>query len=1186
MNPNAAPNAFSYPGAGGINPALLASMHGGGGAAPAPAPAPAVQQPGNKFPYGGGLGGISLNPQMFQPGAGPAAGLMSFTPQQYQQLAQMKAMGMRAPGNVNMNPNMNAMQPHQQQQQSFPPGFAMGQPQPHDAQPPFFNERRPSSSASHSSAHMPQNMNPNMSMSMPPPASVPPRPPTAAPPSRPPTQSPYHGVKRKLPGAGAESPRLGMGHPGQGASVNGAPQTPRVGSAGPGPGTPANASGGVGMGMNMNMNMVPGAGGVAGGLPGEIKRQPSGAPDGMFAQKNASGPAGTSAPAPRPAANPPPALPRPVSLNPATTRVTVVPLAGSDATIPALSQAEIEKVKEWMQVDKEYEERLRGMKGRMELEVREGWVNGVREVGGVNGSVGRAAWWEKDGAPGAGGRRREKFGITYPKSGKEGRRKVGRREGMKLPRKIDPRDADRPEQLVPIRLEFDVEHHKMRDTFVWNLNDPVVTPELFAQSVVDDYALPQAYHGVITKSIQEQLSDYQAHAAGAEAAEALRGRLDGEEAAWWESWRKRLRTRGGFVRKGKRKEEGEGEGDVGRAYKLDELEVGEEGAREEMRIVIKLDIIVGSIKLDDQIEWDLNNENASPEHFAEVYGKELGLAGEFITAIAHSIREQIQTFQKSLFLVGHPSDGSAVQDDDLRMTFLPPLASAARALDQVPAFTPTLNYLDDSEIEKSEREREKEATRRRKRNTRGRRGVALPDREPLRTYRTPALGFPEVDAATLAAAAMANVPTRRAAAAAASLTIANMVASENGTIVATPQMPVSLLPSAAGREAKEKKARGLFKPPELPPAAFRPRAKVKAPTESTAMDTSLLPPPLENDPPVSTAGSGPPDSRMSVKPGKVKTARELEREAKEKEYADGQHPNFIDGVWHCSNCGCPESIAVGRRKGPLGDKTQCGQCGKFWHRHRRPRPVDYNSSAEYHRNLMEEAERAKVMARKKGGAAALRAMSTATEQDPPPSAGPSGSSSRPSRPNSVARTGGRAQLWVEVPPPQTPVTAGEGEDDSKDAISPISSGSSSASESPLAHRIRPNGVNHSNQSSTPAPRPTSTADAQGSVVSSQPPSAHPKPPSSNHNNVSTEPPEWLSAAMQAMRERYPQDRFETILKKLNPNASPEWRIKCLDCPGKLYTPGPGETLSNYEVHLKNRQHRQRVTNRVNESSTS
>jgi hypothetical protein len=38
------------------------------------------------------------------------------------------------------------------------------------------------------------------------------------------------------------------------------------------------------------------------------------------------------------------------------------------------------------------------------------------------------------------------------------------------PRRLSREDADRPEQLVPIRLEFDVEHQKMRDTFVWNIN--------------------------------------------------------------------------------------------------------------------------------------------------------------------------------------------------------------------------------------------------------------------------------------------------------------------------------------------------------------------------------------------------------------------------------------------------------------------------------------------------------------------------------------------------------------------------------------------------------------------------------------------------------------------------------------------------------------------------------------------
>jgi len=38
------------------------------------------------------------------------------------------------------------------------------------------------------------------------------------------------------------------------------------------------------------------------------------------------------------------------------------------------------------------------------------------------------------------------------------------------PGKVDPEEAKREEVLVPIRLEFEVEHHRMREAFVWNLN--------------------------------------------------------------------------------------------------------------------------------------------------------------------------------------------------------------------------------------------------------------------------------------------------------------------------------------------------------------------------------------------------------------------------------------------------------------------------------------------------------------------------------------------------------------------------------------------------------------------------------------------------------------------------------------------------------------------------------------------
>jgi SWI/SNF-related matrix-associated actin-dependent regulator of chromatin subfamily B protein 1 len=297
------------------------------------------------------------------------------------------------------------------------------------------------------------------------------------------------------------------------------------------------------------------------------------------------------------------------------------------------------------------------------------------------------------------------------------------------------------------------------------------------------------------------------------------------------------------------------------------------------------------------------------------------------TAIAHSIREQVQTYQKSLFLVGHTSDGTAVLDDDLRMSFLSPVTSVSRPMDQVQAFTPILNYLSDSEMERNEKEREKEMSKRKKRATRGRRGIALPDREPIKTLRTPAIGFPDVDPAVLALAQAAAAPTsRRAAAAAASLTIANMVASENGTAVITPTLPMATpvvpIPSAP----KEKKTKGLFKSPSYPTSVLHPRAQVSAPTMSTAADASKLPPPLENDPPAPMPVPPPQDNRLP-RVISAKRAKELEREAKEKEFADGQHPNLINGIWHCSNCGCPEDIAIGRRKGPLGDKSQCGTCG-------------------------------------------------------------------------------------------------------------------------------------------------------------------------------------------------------------------------------------------------------------------
>jgi hypothetical protein len=48
--------------------------------------------------------------------------------------------------------------------------------------------------------------------------------------------------------------------------------------------------------------------------------------------------------------------------------------------------------------------------------------------------------------------------------------------------------------------------------------------------------------------------------------------------------------------------------------------------------------------------------------------------------------------------------------------------------------------------------------------------------------------------------------------------------------------------------------------------------------------------------------------------------------------------------------------------------------GKYWYRHRRPMPVEYNTSTEYHANKIREAELARKVAKKTGGAAAPHAQ--------------------------------------------------------------------------------------------------------------------------------------------------------------------------------------------------------------------
>ena len=97
------------------------------------------------------------------------------------------------------------------------------------------------------------------------------------------------------------------------------------------------------------------------------------------------------------------------------------------------------------------------------------------------------------------------------------------------------------------------------------------------------------------------------------------------------------------------------------------------------------------------------------------------------------------------------------------------------------------------------------------------------------------------------------------------------------------------------------------------------------------------------------------------------------------------------------------------------------------------------------------------------------------------------------------------------------------------------------------------------------------------------------------------PPEWLSTAIAELHVSHPADRFEIMMRytaydpltdnplpphSTNPNAKFKYspRIRCHDCPGKLYTPGPSQSIENFLTHLKNRGHRS-VSPFLNRSGT-
>ncbi|KAE9537614.1 hypothetical protein AGLY_006637 [Aphis glycines] len=192
-------------------------------------------------------------------------------------------------------------------------------------------------------------------------------------------------------------------------------------------------------------------------------------------------------------------------------------------------------------------------------------------------------------------------------------------------------NANFSELLVPIRLDMEIEGQKLRDTFTWNKNESLITPEQFAEVLCDDLDLnPLPFVPAIAQSIRQQIEAFN------------------------------------------------------NDNILDE--------QHDQRVIIKLNIHVGNTSLVDQVEWDMGEKDNSPEQFAMKLCAELGLGGEFVTAIAYSIRGQLSWHQRTYAFSEAPL--SVVETP-----FRPPSDA-----DQ---WSPFLETLTDAEMEKKIRDQDR-----------------------------------------------------------------------------------------------------------------------------------------------------------------------------------------------------------------------------------------------------------------------------------------------------------------------------------------------------------------------------------------------------------------------------------------------------------------------------------------------
>ncbi|KAB5537330.1 hypothetical protein DKX38_014863 [Salix brachista] len=130
------------------------------------------------------------------------------------------------------------------------------------------------------------------------------------------------------------------------------------------------------------------------------------------------------------------------------------------------------------------------------------------------------------------------------------------------------------ENLVPIRLDIELEEQRYKDAFTWNPIDPDSEITIFAKRTVKDLKLPPPFIMHIVQSIQTQLAEFRSY--------------EGQDMLYTGDKIVPIKDFALFLRS-------------------------------------QLDLRVNSTLIKDQFLWDMNNFDSDPEDFAKTFCDDMGI---------------------------------------------------------------------------------------------------------------------------------------------------------------------------------------------------------------------------------------------------------------------------------------------------------------------------------------------------------------------------------------------------------------------------------------------------------------------------------------------------------------------------------------------------------------------------------